>query len=64
MQSLRKIAQIYPLAPSCGSNRGQEITDFEFLSHSPYGLSGYCFHLWCPGGWAGGGKSLPVSQKL
>ena len=35
------------------------------LPHSPEGLSGYCFHRWCPDGRAGvlsggrrGGKSL------
>ena len=25
-----------------------------FLPHSPEGLSGYCFHTWCPDGRAAG----------
>ena len=25
-----------------------------FLPHSPLGLSGYCFHPWCPDGQVGG----------
>ena len=37
----------------------------QFLPHSPEGLSGYCFHPWCPDGRAGGGKKVvrAVSQK-
>ena len=25
-----------------------------FIPHSPEGLSGYCFHPWCPDGQSGG----------
>ena len=39
----------------------EQIFGTSFLPHSPSGLSGYCFHPWCPDWWVGGpaaGKSL------
>ena len=30
----------------------------KFLPHSPEGLSGYCFHPWCPDGRVGGRREI------
>ena len=35
----------------------------QIFTRSPEGLSGSCFHPWCPDGRAGGGKKFVRAQK-